>query len=305
MALLSGGEANSLVLGTALWGWKVNKEEAFSLLDSYISLGGRLIDTAVNYPINKKSEDMGLAARWIGEWLAVNPSADIEIWYKLGAIDNLGSSEVGLSYDQLSRALCKGQEILHKKISIVGVHWDNRAIENFTEIKDTLRFFRGQAEQGYKIALSGIKSPHLYNKAWPEGADNWFIQVKDNVLTSDARKHYSACFPRAKYYAYGINMGGVKSSALPTRGSSLALRGLAPQDVVKRIEALINKERVQAFSPKNLNEFALMRAFLIPQISGVVLGPSSVKQLEQSAFYWKNLPVSVNEKARHFFREFL
>lgn len=297
--------ADSLVLGTALWGWRVTKEDAFSLLDSYVSLGGRLIDTAANYPINKLAKDMGLAAKWIGEWLSMNPSADIEVWYKMGAIDNLGSNNTDLSSTHLQDDFELSQHLMHGKIGVVGIHWDNRSDRNLSSIDETLEFFRAKSNDGLEVALSGIKNPKLYCDLWPEMVADWLIQVKDNALTSGARANYSKYFPRAKYYAYGINMGGVKSSAAPTSGSSLELRGLSPHSIVNSIEAFLSKENSISPSLKSLNDFALMRSFLIPQIYGVVLGPSSVKQLKQSFLFWRELHLSISSDACSKLSEFL
>lgn len=298
-------DQNSLVLGTALWGWKINKSEAFALLDNYVELGGRLIDTAANYPINKIAQDMGLAVKWVGEWLSANPSADIDIWYKVGAINNLGGDDANLSYNNLIKAFNEAQQLLHQKIRIIGVHWDNRTKDDFVEIKDTLRFFKEQSKLGYQVALSGVKHPDLYHTGWPENTENWLVQVKDNALTSCARKHYSVWFPQAKYYAYGINMGGVKNTAPPAIGSSLALRGISPVSIAKKIESFIEAEHKISPSVKSFNDFALMRTFLDPHLFGVILGCSSVAQLQQSFNFWRVLHEGISCNARPSFSEFL
>ncbi len=289
--------ADSLVLGTALWGWKIAKKEAFAILDAYVSLGGQVIDTAENYPINKVSQDMGLASKWIGEWLSINPSSDVSIWYKMGAKDNLGGDNLDLSLSHLSESYDLARTLMQDKIKILGVHWDNRSNDHFSSIIETLDFLKEKAESGLDIALSGVKYPELYHELWPEYAARWLIQVKDNALTSAARSHYANVFPHARYYAYGINMGGVKSSLAPTPGSSLALRGISPQDIVMTIENFLEKETDIIPSLNTLNDFALIRCFLIPEIYGVVLGPSSVKQLNQSFLFWRKLHQGVSENA--------
>lgn len=288
----------SAILGTALWGWKVSKSDAFSLLDLFANKGGRIVDTASNYPINKSPEDMGLAVKWIGEWLQSNPSADIGVWLKMGATDNLGGALPNLSYDYLTSVFEASQLDLDGRIQIAGIHWDNRTAENAEEIAETICFFKDRRREGLHVALSGVKSPAEYHRLWPEEAERWFIQVKDNALTSDARKHYSNIFPRANYYAYGVNMGGVKNSGPIEAGSSLALRGLSHNEVVDSIEAFLQDATGVTPEPRSFNDVALMRVFLINQLSGVILGPSNTAQLDDSLSFISRLSSQINSTAR-------
>ena len=50
----------TLVLGTALWGWGVDRNEAYKLLESFFENGGAVVDTSTNYPINKCKMDSPL-----------------------------------------------------------------------------------------------------------------------------------------------------------------------------------------------------------------------------------------------------
>ena len=85
-----------IVLGTALWGWGVDRSMAYQMLDRFIMQGGRIVDTATNYPINKRPEDFGLAVKWISDWIVSNGTKDLCVLVKVGATDNMGGSRVNL-----------------------------------------------------------------------------------------------------------------------------------------------------------------------------------------------------------------
>jgi aryl-alcohol dehydrogenase-like predicted oxidoreductase len=45
-----------LLLGTAQWGWTVNRTQAFDLLEAWFKAGYQAVDGATNYPINKNPD---------------------------------------------------------------------------------------------------------------------------------------------------------------------------------------------------------------------------------------------------------
>ena len=78
----------NLALGTAMWGWTVDKEICFKMLDLFYESGERYIDTACNYPINGLSKDRYASENIIAEWIKINGVNDLNIIYKLGSITN-------------------------------------------------------------------------------------------------------------------------------------------------------------------------------------------------------------------------
>ena len=64
--------ADELVLGTAMWGWTVDKVTAFQLLDAWYAAGQRKVDTATNYPIDRVPEHFRLAEQILAEWIRAN-----------------------------------------------------------------------------------------------------------------------------------------------------------------------------------------------------------------------------------------
>lgn len=60
----------SIVLGGNVFGWTVQRDEAFRLLDAFVAGGGRAIDTADTYPSWAPGRRGGESEELIGEWAA-------------------------------------------------------------------------------------------------------------------------------------------------------------------------------------------------------------------------------------------
>lgn len=285
-------EDKALILGTALWGWGVDKRTAFTLLDKYVEQGGGGVDTAVNYPINKRSEDFGLALKWLSEWLAASRKVGVQIVVKIGALDNLGGGANDLSADCIRRTEGWLREVLGDALSVISVHWDNRGSEQRAEIEDTVRELSRIHGDGLGIGLSGVRHPGLYFEAAPELAKSWNIQVKENALTTAARESYMQWFGGAKFFAYGINMGGAKPDATSI-SSSVRMRNIAlPEGLIERMLAFLASDHGLEPRPRTLNELALITAYSNPFLSGVVVGPRDPAQLSETRQFWQQLKYS-------------
>lgn len=59
-----------IVLGGNVFGWTVQREDAFRLLDAFIDHGGRAIDTADMYPVWAPGAEGGESEALIGAWMA-------------------------------------------------------------------------------------------------------------------------------------------------------------------------------------------------------------------------------------------
>lgn len=297
-----------LLLGTALWGWGINRTEAHQLLDRFITLGGTSVDTAVNYPINQRPEDFGLAARWLTEWLSVNGSKTAEILFKVGAEDNMGSPNTNLSSAHLRTTITQAQQSFGAALTTLAIHWDNRGLVQDTHtddeaaITETLAVMSALHRSGLAIGFSGVKNPQLYRQLAPDLAAHWLIQVKENAQTCAARQYYQPLFPEARYLAYGINMGGLKAPMAVSKNitaasdntsdnnSSVSLRGLNhPTRLSEQLTEFINSAHQLVPAPKDFNELALLIAYLNPELSGIIIGPRNLTQLESSMNYWQRL----------------
>jgi len=296
-SLTAGGE-KALLLGSALWGWGTQKEEVFAILDTFAAAGGGVLDTAANYPINNVPGDFGRASALISEWLRGRRPENVSVLYKIGSIDNRGSSASALRDSDvlLSAELARGK--FSDWLGGIAIHWDNR--DDPRAIEGSLDIFSHLAAEGLSVGFSGVKRPDLYLKYAPDLATKWLIQVKENLSTQFARKGYEAYFPSAQFLAYGINMGGVKGfQTTPT--SSLTLRGLEVPSIVERLQRFIDEPPPDlAAPPSDLNQLALMASWANPSLSGVILGSRTAIQLTESLNYWADL--SARNDAADVFR---
>jgi hypothetical protein len=268
----------ALVLGTALWGWGVNRATAFQILDRFVMLGGRIVDTASN---------------WIGEWIAVNGAAVLSVLVKIGATDNMGESEVNLTSSFIQQSADNFRDRFGNALSALSVHWDNRGdnVSDVDAIAESVAALSQLHLLGISIGFSGVRHPELYLKAAPSLADKWWIQVKENIQTNAARQHYFSTFPNAHYLAYGINMGGIKLS-LPAENSSVSLRNIKrPDAMIDQLSKYINSDHGLLPAPTNLNELALTMGFLNTALSGIIVGPSTLNQITNTMDYWAKLKV--------------
>lgn len=280
-------ENKVLVLGTALWGWGIDRQMAFSILDHFVDCGGRVLDTAANYPISGQDEDFGLATHWIAEWVRAHGATDLSVMVKIGAVDNKGGSSVNLgrSFIALSEEIFLGR--LGEALAGLAIHWDDRNDER--AVNETLQAFSELHDLDYSIGFSGVHHPALYLQGAPDLADAWWVQVKENAGTAQARKNYQSYFPKARYLAYGINMGGVKLEGA-REDSSISLRGIKPeQDLVDRLVTFIDADHGLEPRPVTMNELALTMAWHNEALSGIVLGPRNVEQLRGTLSFWRRL----------------
>lgn len=286
-----------LVLGTALWGWGIERREAYELLEHFLQSGGSIVDTATNYPINKHKEDFGLAVSWIADWVQQHGDTGLALTVKIGSRDNMGSPDVNLTPDNIERSADTLKSQFDNALSCVSIHWDNRADEDHQRvaIAQTVDAMSKLEQAGFSIGLSGIKYPELYFKADPTLAEKWIIQVKENFMTRAAREAYQTWFPKAKYLAYGINLGGLKIEA-PKTNSSIELRQInIPQSLTERLGHFLNSDHGFAPRPMTLNELALAASYVNPALSGVIIGPRNLEQLKSTLAYWKALEENTNK----------
>lgn len=281
----------TLLLGTALWGWGVSQSEAEALLERYAQRGGVLVDTAVNYPINQRPQDFGLANRWLADWMGRKDAQNLKVLGKIGATDNMGSPVPDLSADAMKRAAQNYQQMFGDALAVLAVHWDNRgdAPEDLDAISASLTVLDEFSQQGLAIGFSGVRHPELYRQLAPQPADKWWIQVKENAQTRAARSAYEDYFPAARYLAYGINMGGLKATPAQAN-SSMALRGISrPNALAEKLSAFLQSNHGIVPAPQNFNELALLASYTNPALSGIIIGPRTLPQLDSTLDYWQSL----------------
>lgn len=254
-----------LILGTAHWGAKTDAPTAHQLLSAFYQAGGREVDTATNYPINKVPTDFRKAEKILKEWIDVNGVSDLKITAKVGSIDNMRSPEHLLTQSFLLMCVDDYLRAFGPNLHTFMIHWDNR--DQITEIRESLQALAFAAEQGLRPGLSGIAHPWLYAKANEEFNLDFRIQLKHNVLESKY-EHYKPFHGARRFIAYGVNAGADER-----------LDFLIP--ILEKANQRTDRPPLEHFY-----QIGLIYACFHPEMESVLTGPSSLKQLKDNlAFY--------------------
>jgi len=282
-----------LLLGTAQWGWTVSREEAFRLLDAWLAAGQRAIDGATNYPINKNPADFRAAERLLQEYLHAHGVSDAQITMKIGALDNLRSPDVNLSPSFVRMMTAEYRRLFGANLRVVMLHWDNR--DDSAAIAETLHaLVEVCQEEGLRPGLSGIRYPEVYAPLVAEAGASFDIQLKHNLLHADLPRY--AAFERQahRWFAYGINAGGLKLDGHYADSSALRARGGDPsaaESLLAQIRSALPNWNTAAVRPPitAFYQIGMLYAALHPHLDGIVLGCSSTTQLYQTLNFWRDL----------------
>ncbi len=95
----SGLEVSSLALGTNVFGWTVDEQAAFAILDAFVDAGGSLIDTADTYSRWVAGNRGGESENIIGKWLKRSGKrSKVVIATKVGSEMRPGKKGLSKSY---------------------------------------------------------------------------------------------------------------------------------------------------------------------------------------------------------------
>lgn len=282
-----------LLLGTAQWAWTVSREEAFQLLDHWLKAGQKGIDSATNYPIDKNPAHFRAAENILQEYLRAHGLSDLQVTMKIGSLDNLRSPEINLSPSFVRMMAGEYRRLLGTNLHGIMLHWDNR--NDPEAIADTLHALADVCrEEGLRPGLSGIRHPEVYAPIVEQMQMSFDIQLKHNILHSDLPRY--APFQRSahRYFAYGINAGGLKLEGEYAPDSTLKARGgdpTAAEDLLARIREALPQWNTAFVRPPitAFYQIGLLFAALQPHLDGVVLGCSSIAQLRQTLNFWRDL----------------
>ncbi|MBL7781789.1 MAG: aldo/keto reductase [Saprospiraceae bacterium] len=283
-----------LVLGTAQWGWNVSRTEAFQLLDRWQKAGHRRVDAATNYPINKIPGDFRASEKILHEYVQAHGLHDLHITMKVGSLDNMRTPEVNLAPSFILMMADEYTRMFGKTLGCLMLHWDNRS--EVSEIRATLEALaKAQSEHLLTPGLSGIAHPDAYAQANEELKLVFDIQLKNNLLQSDVAR-YAPLLQHGNhhFYAYGINAGGLKIDGVYPENSTLLRRGGNPETAasfLERLQEILPKLNTDFVRPplKTMNHLGLIYTALDPRFSGMLLGVSSLAQLNETLDFWRNV----------------
>ncbi len=273
-----------LVLGTAQWGWTIGREKAFEILEYWLNAGFRAVDCATNYPINRQPACFRAAEGILSEFVQAHGLNNLDVTMKIGSTDNMRTPDNNLSSSFIQMIGHEYGRILGKNLGCLMIHWDNRDREE--EIENTLTGLRRVcSELQCRMGLSGVRNPDVYARV--RGTDTFDIQVKHNVLFSDLER-YTPWLPSEthRYYAYGINAGGIKLPGEAYSGTSTYIvRGGNPElneEQTERIRSLTERYRQDKGTEiSRMWQLGLTHAISENALHGIIAGISSVDQLKE------------------------
>ena len=280
-------------LGTAMWGWSVNKLEAFKILDTYYDSGSRFIDTAFNYPINSDINDLSYASNIISEWIKINKIDDLKIIFKFGSINNSKTSLCDLSNSNVQKMAEFSSVMFGDNIYSLMIHWDNRNVRS--EIETTLtKLVSITTNNNIRLGLSGIKKSEKYETSL-KNIDVKCLdhQLKHSFLDKDLNTLNIPFAEDYRVWAYGICGSGLKLNEAEYRKDSYVSlvrdvgfhRRSFPHSVQKNIAKFISDHDLV----NNLYEYSMLIKERDSRFFGYLISPSSNSQMQQIISFRKKL----------------
>ena len=137
-------EIAPLVLGGNVFGWTINEETSFELLDEFVAGGFSMIDTADSYstwvPGNKGGESETIIGNWMRQR---NNRQQVIVATKLGS--EMGEGKKGLSKRYMLEAVDASlQRLQTDYIDLYQSHWDDPE----TPFEETLRGYEELKKSG-------------------------------------------------------------------------------------------------------------------------------------------------------------
>ena len=290
-----------LILGTAMWGWTIEKKECFRMLDFFYDKGFKAVDIAPNYPINNNHNYFRYAENILLEWININNICDLEIISKIGSYDNSGNPKNNLSFSFILMNYQYYIEKFGKNLKNLMVHWDNRNSASAIEL--TIKALEFIKAKGINIGLAGIKNPKLYFESQSQAILNCTFELKHNIFSTTI-KNYSMFKKTARFLVYGVNASGLKINQVYHSKNNIIVRKKDQESkrygkTINKIDKfLIKKSKYPLRKITNFNHIGMIYAYNTSWVDGIIIGPSSIVKLEDTILFFKKL---VNNDSTHIY----
>ena len=323
----------SIVLGTQLLGSELNYEESNNFLNFAYDSGLRKFDTAERYPFPETNKTYGLTEKIIGEWIKNNKikRTSVEIATKITG-RNFGEIKKIYSKRITAKSIVLSAERSLKRlkldyIDLLYLHWPDRFTNNFgrtyynPDPDPTYNPIEEQVTALNQLKRQGkIKSFGLSNET-PWGLMKFISLDKKNRFLSSIQEEYSilnrnveraikeiVLREKIKFYCYSPLSGGLLAKKYIFVNNKIKNTGNSKWKLIKykkKTFKLQSKDRIIKLKKLNLickkNNISIIDlslAFLKSQnfVSGIVLGPKNIKQLDHLIKSWnKKIPKKIIE----------
>ncbi|MCE1180418.1 MAG: aldo/keto reductase [Micrococcales bacterium] len=153
--------AERAALGAMYLGTKVSEADSFRLLDRWVELGGRWIDTSDNYAFWEHPSGFGGQSETvIGRWLRANPGVPVRISTKVGAqptrVGGFPDHVEGLAHETICRALAESLERLGlERVDLYWAHVEDPTVP----VAELVATFGGLVAEGSAAAYGLSNHP--------------------------------------------------------------------------------------------------------------------------------------------------
>jgi aryl-alcohol dehydrogenase-like predicted oxidoreductase len=298
----SGLHVSPIALGTMQFGWTADEKTSHAILDSYVGLGGNLIDTADCYSVWAPNNAGGVSEEIIGRWLKQSVNRDkVLIATKVRAAMGQGFSEgwdhplqrEGLSRRWILRACEDSLNRLQvDHIDLYQAHY----IDSRTPIEETLSAFTDLIRKGYVryIGCSNYSAWRLMQALWASDKNGFegFVSIQPQYsLVAPIRGNFEReLAPVCKTYGVGVipysPLAGGFLTGKYRRGSGLpeSVRAQENARLMTDQNLAIVEKLVEIAGRHESTPGRIALAWQLGQsfVTAPIIGANSVEQLEDS-----------------------
>ena len=180
----TGLKVSELCLGTMQFGWTVNLNRSFEIMDEFFEAGGNFIDTADIYSRWVEGNPGGVSEEYIGKWMRSRTNREqVVLATKVCGPMWDGPNGEGLSRVHIIRA-CEDslRRLQTDYIDLYQTHW----YDNETSIEETMAALDTLVQQG-KVRYTGCSN----HPAWRLMHALWVSDKHDWVRYDSIQPHYS------------------------------------------------------------------------------------------------------------------
>jgi len=289
----TGIKISPLVLGTMQFGWRVEKEESFAIMDKALELGINCFDTADIYSYWSDNSYPGKTEEIIGEWLKDRSvREDLILATKVRGAMSKDINNQGLSRRHIWQAIRGSLKRLQTEwIDLYQIH----SFDNDTEIEETLHALNLLVEKGLVnyIGASNIHPWMLVESFWVSEKNGYVrfetVQPPYSIVRRMLVEHQM--YHVIKKYNLGVISysplaGGFlsgkysRNSPLPEtpRSESVKKRYFTEH----RLKVLETVEEIAKNKEVTVAQVALAWILTKDFITAPIIGVNSVEQLESN-----------------------
>ncbi|MHA1865582.1 MAG: aldo/keto reductase [Candidatus Heimdallarchaeaceae archaeon] len=289
----TGIKISPLVLGTMQFGWRVEKEESFAIMDKALELGINCFDTADIYSYWADNSYPGKTEEIIGEWLKDRAvREDLILASKVRGAMSKDINDQGLSRRHIWQAINGSLKRLQTEwIDLYQIH----SFDNDTKIEETLHALNLLVEKGLVnyIGASNIHPWMLVESFWVSEKNGYVrfetVQPPYSIVRRMLVEHQM--YHVIKKYNLGvISYSPLAGGFLSGKYSRNAPLPESPRSesvkkryfTVHRLKVLDTVEEIAENKEVTVAQVALAWILTKDFITAPIIGVNSVEQLESN-----------------------